>query len=233
LMRSCCSPAMAAPVDQERQPGCRSTPLLQISIMSALLGEAKGHPQRLRGWKDHRDDLHATWQRYEPARPPRALTEGYGRSCTGSHGRRATSPNCFPRFPVLQGEMDRPCRARPVDPVLVAERGARGVRDRTGPEPAVHAGYTRPAAKGVQRAPAVTTGCEEPQVNAGMWPWAGASPGGGSEFESPHPAAASPSGLLPTKSGSPRTGLTLRSSWEPSPPDRSIAVLAGRATHMP
>jgi hypothetical protein len=48
LMRSCCSPAMAAPVDQERQPGCRSTPLLQVSIMSALLGGAKGQPQRLR-----------------------------------------------------------------------------------------------------------------------------------------------------------------------------------------
>jgi hypothetical protein len=36
----------------------------------------------------------------------------YGQS--GQAGNLAC--NCFPRFPVLQGEMDRPCRARPADP---------------------------------------------------------------------------------------------------------------------
>ena len=34
------------------------------------------------------------------------------------------------------------------------------------------------------------------------------------------PPAASPSGSLPTGGGSPRTGLTVRSSWEPSRPGR-------------
>jgi hypothetical protein len=135
--------------------------------MSALLGEAKGHPQRLRGWQDHRDDLHATWQRYEPACPPRALTEGHGRSCTGSHGRRATSPNCFPRFPVLQGEMDRPCRARPADPV--PGRGGperRCVRDRTDRR-TLGPCWVRaaPGPQGLGRSPAVTKGQHESQVD--------------------------------------------------------------------
>jgi hypothetical protein len=40
-------------------------------------------------------------------------------------------------------------------------------------------------------------------------------------------------GLLPTGRWSPRTGLTLRSSWEPSPPRASVVGLAGRATHVP
>jgi hypothetical protein len=32
---------------------------------------------------------------------------------------------------------------------------------------------------------------------------------------------------------SPRTGLTLGSSWEPSPPGASLVVLTGRATRVP
>jgi hypothetical protein len=31
----------------------------------------------------------------------------------------------------------------------------------------------------------------------------------------------------------PKAGLTLRTSWEPSPPGPSIVVLAGRATRVP
>src|SRR5215207_9320793 len=74
-----------------------------------------------------------------------------------------------------------PCRARPADRSLVAEdRSARGVRDRTGPEPL-------------------------PRRLRG----------------------------LPTRQSSPRTGLTLGPSWEPSPPGASLVVLAGRATHVP
>jgi hypothetical protein len=53
------------------------------------------------------------------------------------------------------------------------------------------------------------------------------------EFESPHPAAASLAGLLPTRSGSPRTARTLPSSWEPSPAGPNSVVLAGRATRVP
>jgi hypothetical protein len=46
--------------------------------------------------------------------------------------------------------------------------------------------HIRSAARGAQRAPAVTTGCEEPQVNDRMWPSTGRPVGGGPEFESPH-----------------------------------------------
>jgi hypothetical protein len=46
-------------------------------------------------------------------------------------------------------------------------------------------------------------------------------------------ACREPFGLLPTRRSSPRTGLTLGPSWEPSPPGGSIVVLAGRATHVP
>jgi hypothetical protein len=42
-----------------------------------------------------------------------------------------------------------------------------------------------------------------------------------------------PSGLLPTRRWSPRTGLTRWPSWEPSPPGASDVVLTGRATHVP
>ena len=47
------------------------------------------------------------------------------------------------------------------------------------------------------------------------------------------PICREPSGLLPTRQWSPRTGLTLRPSWEPSPLGASIVVLAGRATRVP
>jgi hypothetical protein len=97
----------------------------------------------------------------------------------------------------------RPCRARPADRSLVAEdRSAEGVRGRTGPEPAgtrwVHAD---PAGRGVQRARAVTSGSEEPQVKPPTQPRPGRASGGGPEFESPHPAAASPAGSCPRGGG--------------------------------
>jgi hypothetical protein len=39
------------------------------------------------------------------------------------------------------------------------------------------------------------------------------------EFESPHSTAVSPPGFCPRRGASPGTGLTLRASWEPSPPE--------------
>jgi hypothetical protein len=45
--------------------------------------------------------------------------------------------------------------------------------------------------------------------------------------------AASPSACCPRDGGYPRTGLTVWPSWEPSPPDASLVVLAGRATRVP
>jgi hypothetical protein len=53
------------------------------------------------------------------------------------------------------------------------------------------------------------------------------------EFASPDPAAATPSGLLPTRQWLPRTGLALYASWEPLPSGASLVVLAGRATRVP
>jgi hypothetical protein len=38
---------------------------------------------------------------------------------------------------------------------------------------------------------------------------------------------------LPTRRWLPRMGLTLALSWELSPPGASLAVLTGRATHVP
>ena len=62
----------------------------------------------------------------------------------------------------------------------------RSVRDRTGPEPAgtrwVH---PEPAGRGLQRAPAVTTGAKEPQVRPPAQPPPGTTSGDGPEFESP------------------------------------------------
>jgi hypothetical protein len=65
-----------------------------------------------------------------------------------------------------RSRLHRPCHTRPADRSLVAEdRSARGVHDRTRPEPAgtrwVHA---EPAGSGAQRARVVTTGAKEPQV---------------------------------------------------------------------
>jgi hypothetical protein len=116
---------------------------------------------------------------------------------------------CSPR------RLYRPCRARPADRSLAAEdRSAGGVRDRAGPEPAgtrwVHA---EPAGRGVQRARAVTSGGEEPQVKPPAQPRPATPSGGGPEFETPHPVAASPPGSCPRGGGSPRTGLTLQASW--------------------
>jgi hypothetical protein len=48
-----------------------------------------------------------------------------------------------------------------------------------------------------------------------------------------HPAAASPSGLLPTRSGLPGMGLTLRSRRSRRRDRVSSVVLAGRATRVP
>jgi hypothetical protein len=97
-------------------------------------------------------------------------------------------------------------------------------RDRTGPEPAgtqwVHA---EPAGRGVQRAPAVTTGSKEAQVSQPLKPRPGNTPIGGLEFESPHPAAVSLRPLLEmvvTEDGRP-----LRPSQEPSPTGGAIAAL--------
>jgi hypothetical protein len=61
---------------------------------------------------------------------------------------------------------------------------------------------------------------------AGCWSYGLLTSGEDSEvgFESPHPAAASPPGSCPRGGRSPRTGLTLQASWEPSPPGTSIVV---------
>ena len=53
------------------------------------------------------------------------------------------------------------------------------------------------------------------------------------ELESRHPAAANPPGSWPRGGKSPKTGLTHGTSWEPSPPDGSVIVLAGRAIRVP
>jgi hypothetical protein len=50
------------------------------------------------------------------------------------------------------------------------------------------------ADRGLQRSPAVTTGAKEPQVRPPTQRPPGSLPGGGPEFESPDPAAASPLG---------------------------------------
>ena len=102
---------------------------------------------------------------------------------------------CSPR------RLYRPCRARPADRSLAAEdRSAGGVRDRAGPEPAgtrwVHA---EPAGRGVQRARAVTSGGEEPQVKPPAQPRPATPSGGGPEFGSPHPNCREASGPLPTR----------------------------------
>jgi hypothetical protein len=55
---------------------------------------------------------------------------------------------------------------------------------------------------------------------------------GAVEFESPHPAAASPPALA-HEAAVTEDGLTHRSSWEPSPPRASPVVLVGRATRVP
>jgi hypothetical protein len=47
------------------------------------------------------------------------------------------------------------------------------------------------------------------------------------------PGCRDPSGLLPTRRWSPRTGLALYASWEPLPSGASLVVLAGRATRVP
>ncbi len=47
------------------------------------------------------------------------------------------------------------------------------------------------------------------------------------------PGCREPSGLLPTSRWTPRTGLTLRPSWEPSPPRANVVLLGNRATHVP
>jgi hypothetical protein len=93
---------------------------------------------------------------------------------------RSQVAGCSPRL------LHRPCRARPADRSLVADdRSAAGVRDRVGPEPAgtrwVHA---EPAGRGLQRAQAVTSGSEEPQVKPPTQPRPGRASEGGPEFES-------------------------------------------------
>jgi hypothetical protein len=47
------------------------------------------------------------------------------------------------------------------------------------------------------------------------------------------PGCREPSGLLPTRRWSPRTGLTLLAELERRRHVRTIVVLAGRATHLP
>jgi hypothetical protein len=49
---------------------------------------------------------------------------------------------------------------------------------------------------------------------------------------SPHPAAASPPGSLPTRRWSPRTGLTLRAGWSHGATGYRV-ILGGRATSVP
>jgi hypothetical protein len=90
------------------------------------------------------------------------------------------------------------------------------------------------AARGALRASAVTSGAEQPGERPDMGHNQGAISGGGSTFEPPHPAAREPFRLLPTSRWWPRTdGPHPPSSWEPSPPGTSIAVLAGRAIRVP
>jgi hypothetical protein len=90
---------------------------------------------------------------------------------------------------------------------------------RGGPEPTgtrwVHA---EPAGGGVQRARAVTTGNKEAQVRPPTELRPGLLPGGGPEFESPHPAAASPTGSCP-RSGGHRGRAHPAIELEPSPPE--------------
>jgi hypothetical protein len=78
--------------------------------------------------------------------------------------------------------------------------------------------HAEPAGGGVQRARAVTSSSGEPQVKplnpATSWLHLRRR----ARVRGSPPAAASTSGLLPTRTGSPRTGATLRPSWEPSPP---------------
>src|SRR5215203_4769866 len=85
----------------------------------------------------------------------------------------------------------------------------------------------------MQRAPAVATGPKEPQVRPQRGRHQAALQEAGQSSSLTTHSYPEPSGLLPTRSSSPRTGLTLRPSWEPSPPGASVVVLAGRATHVP
>jgi hypothetical protein len=96
------------------------------------------------------------------------------------------------------------------DRALVAQDWSAGaVRDRTGPKPAgtrwVHA---QSAGRGLQRAPAVTTGAKEAQVRAPAQPHQAPLKAAGESSSLPTrlPRALR---LLPTMHWSPRTGLTL------------------------
>lgn len=111
---------------------------------------------------------------------------------------------------------------RPFGPVA-EDRRAGGIRDLIGPVPAVHAGYTRPAVGGAQRAPAVTTGSDEPQVSAPPQPRPRAEERGGSEFESPaHLPAHPPDGGVIHQA----YGCILAPGLAPSDP--SLPVRIGR-----
>jgi hypothetical protein len=70
----------------------------------------------------------------------------------------------------------------------------------------------------MQRARAATTGNKEAQLRPPPQPRPGHLQRGGPEFESPHPAAASPSGLLPTRRSVTEDG--------PHPPHELGAVAA-------
>src|SRR5215218_983975 len=100
---------------------------------------------------------------------------------------------------------------RPADPISGRGRTEAPAVPMTGrkPQPAVHAGYTPTGGQGsaagagghhgMRGTPRLPTEWVLNRQHYGRW----------TEFKFPHPAAASPSGLLPTRQSSPRTGLTL------------------------
>src|SRR5512133_1264388 len=108
---------------------------------------------------------------------------------------------------------------RPADPISGRGRtgNTSGAYDRT---EAAASGtrwvHPRRVARRAQRAPAVTTGCEEPPGYRQNGPWQAALREVDGVQVSP-PGCREPSGLSPTRRWSPRTGLTLAPSWEPSP----------------
>jgi hypothetical protein len=96
---------------------------------------------------------------------PRSLAEVAGLG----HRWMASSPTVLPKLAVLQGE-DRPCRARPADPVpRRGYRSADGVRDRTGPEPqneAASGATAGPHASDEQRTVTVTGGLSPERLSS-------------------------------------------------------------------
>jgi hypothetical protein len=92
---------------------------------------------------------------------------------------------------------------RPIGPGR-EDRSAGGARDRTGPEQAVHGGYTQSrAGRGLQRAGTVTTGAKESQARPPTQRPPGRPSKKRARVRVSPPGCREPSGLLPTRRRSP------------------------------